>query len=325
MRQRRVLGIAFSMLAFASPVSAEILRGGGSSVTDCVLVLDVPGANKPALPKTPKSVDCIDGDPTCDDDGVRNGQCVFGIRACINSTLFPDCQPDTITSSTVDHAIDDGNDSKFDNDFLALQDRINGFGFPSFGQDQCSLSSAISVRLGGPDSSNVMKKAQKKVAIESEGTTVDDTVTDKDKVKFVCRPEGDKIYLPTDLYAGTFDRIQKQIFTPSCGVSTCHDSETHENDLILLSGSSYGNLVGVTPFNPAADTDGLLRVTPGDPNMSFLYRKLTGALPFGYGVRMPFEEDALDPELIELVRLWIEGDGVLGPAPETGWVVGTDQ
>ena len=40
---------------------------------------------------------------------------------------------------------------------------------------------------------------------------------------------------------------------------------------------------------------------------------------------MPLDEDPLDPELVELIRLWIEGDGVLGPAPETGWVEGTDQ
>lgn len=325
MRQRRVLGIVVSMLAFAGPASAGIVRGGGSSVTDCVMVLDIPGANKPALPKVPKSVDCVDGDLSCDDDGLRNGQCVFGIRACVNSTVFAECQPDNVTASVVDHAIDDGTDPKFDNDFLALQDRINGFGFPAFGQDECSLASAITVRLGGPDSNNVMKKAQKKVAIESEGSTLDGLVTDKDKVKFVCRPEGNKIYLPTDLYSSTFDRLQKQIFTPSCGISTCHDSESSENDLVLLSGSAYSNLVGVTPFNPAAEGDGLLRVTPGDPNLSFLYRKITGALPFGYGDRMPLEDDALDPALIELVRLWIEGDGVLGPAPETGWVEGTDQ
>ena len=117
------LGLAagFPREQCVGPASAEIVRGGGSSVTDCVMVLDIPGANKPAPPKVPKSVDCIDGDPSCDDDGTRNGQCVFEVRACINSTMFPECQPDNVTASVVDHAVDDGTDPKFDNDFLALQ------------------------------------------------------------------------------------------------------------------------------------------------------------------------------------------------------------
>ncbi len=324
MRHSRVLGIAFSMLAVSGPASADLLRGGGNITTDCVMVFDVPGANLPAPPKTPKAVDCIDG-AACDEDGLRNGQCVFDIRACINSTQWAECTPESVVTSVVDHAIDDGSDSKFDNDFLALQTRINGFGLPAFAPDQCSVLSAITVPLGGPDSNDIMKKARKTLAVVSTGTTLDGDVTDKDKIKFTCRPEGDKVYLPADLYTGTFDRIQKQIFTPTCAISTCHDSESHENDLILLSGSAYGNIESVAPFNPAADGDGLLRITPGDPNMSFLYRKITAALPFGYGDPMPLEDEALDPELIELVRLWILGDGVLGPAPATGWVEGTDQ
>src|SRR5688572_20109124 len=184
MRQSCVLGIAVSLAAFAAPASAEILRGGGSITSDCVMVFDVPGANKPEPPRAPKAVDCIDGDVTCDEDGLRNGQCVFSLQACVNSTLYPDCSPDSVNSSVVDHAIDNGEDPRFDNDFLALQDRINGFGFPAFGMDSCSLASAITVRLGGPDSANLMKKARKSVRVTSTGTTTDDDVTDVDKIKF---------------------------------------------------------------------------------------------------------------------------------------------
>jgi hypothetical protein len=326
MRLHRVLGIVVSILSVTDFASAATLRGGGSTVTDCLMVLEVPGANKPPLPKTPKMVDCIDGDVTCDADGLRNGECVFPLQACINSTAVDGCTPDSVVGSVVDHAIDDGEDPRFDVDFLALQDRIdNTFSFPAFAPDSCTLSSAVTVRLIGPDSDNMMKKARKSLRITTGGTTGDGDATDKDKVKFTCRPEGDKIYALTDLYTGTFDRIRRQIFTPTCAISTCHDSESHENDLILLAGAAYGNLVNVAPYNPAAELDGLYRITPGDPEMSFLYRKITADLPFGYGDAMPLEDDPLDPELIELVRLWILGDVVLGPAPATGWVEGTDQ
>ena len=55
-------------------------------------------------------------------------------------------------------------------------------------------------------------------------------------------------------------------------------------------------------------------------------RKITNDLPgLSYGEAMPLNRDPLDPSLIELIRLWILGDGILGPAPETGWVAGTDQ
>jgi len=327
MRQSRVLlsfAVSVAFAASALPALAATVRGGGSARTDCALVFEIPGANKPALPAIPKSVDCVDGDVTCDDDGIRNGECVFALQACINSTLVADCSPDTVETAVVDHAIDDGEDRRFDVDFQALQLRIDTLGLPSSSTDACTLDSAVTVKLKGPDSSNVMKKARKLVRITTEGSTTSGAVRDKDKAVFTCRPEGDRIYLPTELYDGTFDRIRDQVFAQSCSLSGCHDSEGNEGDLILLAGAAYGNIVDVTPNNPAAAGDLLKRITPGDPAASFLYRKLTGDLEMDYGDPMPLEGDDVDPELIEIIRLWILGDGILGEAPENGWVVGTD-
>lgn len=325
MRKTCVSMIVAATLAAAGSAPAATVRGGGSAKTDCLLVLEVDGANSPAPPKTPKNVDCTDGDATCDGDGLRNGECVFPLQICANSTAVPECMPDSVDSIVVDHAIDDGEDRRFDVDFQALQLRADGLGLPSFSNDDCSLASSITVRLKGPDSAKRMKKNKKKVRVTTLGATASGPARDVDKIKFTCRPEGDAIYEPTDLYEGTFDRIRDQIFGQSCALAGCHDSESSAGGLILLPNAAYGNIVNVAPANGTAAGDGLLRVTPGDETLSFLYLKISGDLAPGYGSQMPDGAPALDPALVELVRLWILGDGILGPAPETGWVTGTDQ
>jgi hypothetical protein len=40
---------------------------------------------------------------------------------------------------------------------------------------------------------------------------------------------------------------------------------------------------------------------------------------------MPLLGPDVSSQLQEIIRLWIAGDGITGPAPETGWVTGTDQ
>ncbi|MFQ5351853.1 MAG: hypothetical protein ACE5D3_02130, partial [Candidatus Binatia bacterium] len=104
--------VAASML-FASIATAGLVGGGGSKRLDCMAVFDSPSANKPPPPRLPRSVDCVDGDPACDGDGLRNGRCVFELGLCLNSTGLPDCVPELVNGVAVDHAVDDG-DAKFD-------------------------------------------------------------------------------------------------------------------------------------------------------------------------------------------------------------------
>jgi hypothetical protein len=144
-------------------------------------------------------------------------------------------------------------------------------------------------------------------------------------MKMTCRPEGDGVYLATDLYTGTFDRIRGQIFAQSCALSSCHDSQSATGGMILYPNVAYSQILGVTPSNAAAAADGLKRITPGDATMSFLYRKISHDLPGGYAAGMPLGKPMLSPDQIELVRLWILGDATLGSAPQNGWVAGTDQ
>jgi len=44
-------------------------------------------------------VDCVDGDPACDADGVADGQCVFAFQVCIAETLAG-CRVSSITAVT---------------------------------------------------------------------------------------------------------------------------------------------------------------------------------------------------------------------------------
>ena len=59
----------------------------------------------------------------------------------------------------------------------------------------------------------------------------------------------------------------------------------------------------------AAHDAGLLRVSPGDPEASFLFRKLEGTLGLDEGTSMPQISSQvgghLDRASIELVRRWI--------------------
>ena len=262
---------------------------------------------------------------TCDADGLRNGECSFTLRVCLNSTALAGCSSAEVTTLAVDHA-DDNGDPKFDPDFQAIQTRVNALGLPNDVLDECTVSSTIRVPLRAPTSGNVFRKNKKKLGLAADGDIVGKPgARDKDRMKLTCRPEGDGIYLPVDLYTGTFDRIRQQVFAQSCALSGCHDSESAAGDLILLSGAAYSQIVGVTPSNGVAAGAGLQRILPGDPTLSFLYRKITNDLEVGWGGAMPASGPAVSQQLIDIIELWILGDGLLGPAPETGWVPGTDQ
>jgi hypothetical protein len=70
-------------------------------------------------------------------------------------------------------------------------------------------------------------------------------------------------------------------------------------------GATPEQLVGVRAANPVAYEQGWDRVVPGDPDASFLCRKLERP-GVGEGAAMPSEEWALGPEATELVWAWIE-------------------
>ena len=104
----------------------------------------------------------------------------------------------------------------------------------------------------------------------------------------------------------TFSSIQANVFDPECIV--CHAGANAPLGLRLDEVSSYGMLVGV----PSVQEPGVLRVDPGDPDLSYLIHKLEGAASIGG--QMPLNAPALPQSTIAFVRQWIT-DGALQDTP----------
>ena len=99
----------------------------------------------------------------------------------------------------------------------------------------------------------------------------------------------------------SFADIQDQVFSPRC--AACHTGPTSN---ILPTGmnlttvaSSYNALVNVNAIQSALD-----RVEPGDPDNSYLIRKLEGG-PGISGDRMPQNGPFLPQATIDMIRQWI--------------------
>ena len=90
---------------------------------------------------------------------------------------------------------------------------------------------------------------------------------------------------------GTFTRIQRQIFDPSC--ASCHSSgssQARQSQLVLSADSSYQQLVGTASVNQVAKADGLPRVRAFRADSSLLFHKLAwvpGHHSRDYGQFMP--------------------------------------
>ncbi|HEY8022290.1 MAG TPA: hypothetical protein VIH93_14395 [Thermoanaerobaculia bacterium] len=80
----------------------------------------------------------------------------------------------------------------------------------------------------------------------------------------------------------TFAQIQAEIFTPSCAKSGCHVTGVAQGGMILEAGRSYGQIVG----HPSQEDPALARVQPGDPERSYLFKKVRGDADIT-GSRMP--------------------------------------
>jgi hypothetical protein len=114
---------------------------------------------------------------------------------------------------------------------------------------------------------------------------------------------------PTPDLTVTFTSIQRDIFNardsagrPAC--TQCHAAGgiAAGTGLVLTEGVAYANLVG----RPSRLRPGETLVIPGDPDNSYLVRKLEGG-PNINGVRMPFAGGPyLTTGQMAVIRRWIE-------------------
>jgi len=107
----------------------------------------------------------------------------------------------------------------------------------------------------------------------------------------------------------SFQQIQDTIFTPIC--TACHAGAAAPLGLRLDAGNSYALLVNV----PSVEAPAILRVTPGDPDNSYLVQKIEGSA--SVGARMPLGGPPLPQSSIDLVRAWI-AEGAPAPAGASG-------
>jgi hypothetical protein len=119
--------------------------------------------------------------------------------------------------------------------------------------------------------------------------------------------------------AVTLEQIQADVFTPTCSVPGCH---TGPSSNLLPSGmnlSSAADSAAALINVPSLQEPSLNRVTPGDPDNSYLIHKLEGSNTIG--TRMPQGGPFLSQATIDMIRQWItdEADGnANGPGPGDG-------
>jgi len=95
----------------------------------------------------------------------------------------------------------------------------------------------------------------------------------------------------------TLTFIQDNVFTPSCALFGCHHPSSTASGLNLGSGFAFSSIVGINSVQQPV----FQRVNPGDPDNSYLIRKVEG----NAGNQMPLARPPLAQSVIDNIRQWI--------------------
>ena len=90
------------------------------------------------------------------------------------------------------------------------------------------------------------------------------------------------------------------VFSQSCALSGCHTGASPDEGLDLSAGQAYSNTVNVA----SRERPELDRIEPGDPDNSYLIRKILGANISGS--RMPLNRAPLDAAVIQMFETWVQ-------------------
>jgi hypothetical protein len=349
-----IVAAAIAMIALVADAphsAAQVVGGGGSKATDCWMTFDsIPAPNAPA--KKPSYVRCADQDTACGDADTTLGSCQFDVQMTFNSQGFSGCSPASFASGgfliPYSGAANDDH-PKHIPDFEPLQ---------QYAEDQLPLTAADVDRSSGFKSVTVpltisfgakgpafrtttikLKPILCQADLLSNNKCPTGVKKDTDTFKLTCTPPVDSMtgtkISPCTGIASTFQQIQEHIFDRKCSnLATCHGSTDPLHDLCLKPAcglrSAYTDLVGVTPHNFNAATDGLKRVDPLNPGNSLLFHKIKGgkllnSTTFGsnaYGFRMPYNNPAAGKARSKLTvgEARLINDWILAGAPQTGFV-----
>ena len=91
--------------------------------------------------------------------------------------------------------------------------------------------------------------------------------------------------------------IQEHVFTPIC--TACHSGAAAPLGFQLDANSSYAMLVNA----PSVEVPALMRVSPGNPDQSYIIQKLEGHA--AVGGQMPLGGPPLPQATIDVIRQWI--------------------
>ena len=105
----------------------------------------------------------------------------------------------------------------------------------------------------------------------------------------------------------TLKSIQDNVFTPIC--TQCHIGAAAPLGLRLDEASAFAMLVNA----PSTEVHSLNRVTPGDPDSSYIIQKLEGRA--AVGGQMPLGQPPLPQETINVIRQWIQNGAAQSVAP----------
>jgi hypothetical protein len=101
--------------------------------------------------------------------------------------------------------------------------------------------------------------------------------------------------------AFSFARIQAEIFTPTCAKGGCHAAASASGGMVLAAGRAYGEIVD----RRSTENASLDRIEPGDPERSYMIKKLRGD-PDITGAQMPFDNPgSLTREQMDGLLGWI--------------------
>ena len=118
-----------------------------------------------------------------------------------------------------------------------------------------------------------------------------------------CAGDGTGLALVSEVDQVTLSGDVQPIFTSTCALSGCHAGTNPQLDMNLSEGQTFANVVNV----PAMELATMNRVTPGQPNSSYLVHKVQGTHldEGGSGFQMPIGRSPLTQTEIDLIRAWI--------------------